>query len=449
VRVANRPPMDERRRPRLLASAFFLTFFILVSTKAPAAEVVDVGAVLDDPTRLLSWVTGHHGEAWAAEARVGQAEADVAQSRVYPNPSLLASLGDWTVGGTNPPGLGFADTAIWSVGVTETIELAKRGPRLASAQARLEAAHYSYRDTLARLAADARMVLARLVFLEARQGALEESLAAARQALELQRVRLERGDLSGTDYDRLYLDALGLEADVATNRSDLEAARADCVAVMAATCDVENASLDRLDAGTAVPPAEIDAALRERPDLRALEAGEESAREDSILAHRRKVPDPALGVSYTRDKLVISGDQPRQLGVSLSFGLPVFDRGRHDAARADLRAAELQATREVATRRARATIAGLLERRETLARTLASLRDDAVPRSRGVLASTLGAVDQGELSMTDLLLARRSHTDLVLKLMQTELDAFAVGSDLRLALGIDAGLASPPSPSHP
>src|SRR5262249_44266445 len=152
----------------------------------------------------------------------------------------------------------------------------------------------------------------------------EESLGAGRQALELQRVRLERGDLSGNDYDRLHLDALSLEADVATNRSDLEAARADCAAVMAATCDLANTSLDRLDAGIGAAPGDLDAALGERPDLRALAAGEESAREDSILARRRKVPDPALGVSYTRDKLVISGDQPRQLGVSLSFGLAVF-----------------------------------------------------------------------------------------------------------------------------
>ena len=42
--------------------------------------------------------------------------------------------------------------------------------------------------------------------------------------------------------------------------------------------------------------------------------------------------------------------------------------------------------------------------------------------------------------MTDLLLARRTHTDLVLKVMELAYGAFSARNDLRQALGLDADL---------
>jgi cobalt-zinc-cadmium efflux system outer membrane protein len=86
-------------------------------------------------------------------------------------------------------------------------------------------------------------------------------------------------------------------------------------------------------------------------------------------------------------------------------------------------------------------VQALQERRASLERTLDGLLDQAVPKSKGVLEATLGAVNRGGVSMTDLLLARRTHTDLLLKVMDLQFDLFAVRNDLRRALGLDADLA--------
>jgi len=145
-------------------------------------------------------------------------------------------------------------------------------------------------------------------------------------------------------------------------------------------------------------------------------------------------------VGYTRDRLVVSGDQPRSLAFGLSLSLPVFDHGQHDAARADLRVMELEQTAAAALSRARSDVTALLERRATLEGTLRKLREGALPRSKRVLDSTVAAFNQGELSMTDLLLARRTHTDLVLKVMELAYGAFSARNDLRQALGLDAEL---------
>jgi cobalt-zinc-cadmium efflux system outer membrane protein len=72
-----------------------------------------------------------------------------------------------------------------------------------------------------------------------------------------------------------------------------------------------------------------------------------------------------------------------------------------------------------------------------------------VPRAKGVLDATVSAVSQGGLSMTDLLLARRTHTDLLLRVIDLEFDAFNVRNDLRRGLGLDAAVARSLVPAAP
>ena len=406
-----------------------------------AAETARVDLLLEDPSRLASWIEGHSADVLAAAARVGQARADLAQSRLLSNPSLNATLNDVTVGVSNPPGLRFDDVAIFGVTLSETVEIGKRGPRRHSAELRLAAGQESYRDALSDALAQARSALARVAYLRSRQTALEENLADARQILELQRTRLENGDISGNDYDRLLLDTTILASDVAQNRSEYRGALQTCAARLFAPCDDHEADLTAVDAAAEVPAIadtwEQD--IAQRPDLRALDLEEQSARQDAVAASRRKIPDPSLSLGYTRDKLVISGDQPRTLSFGISIPLPLFDRGRHEAARAGLRADELRQSAAATFARARADVASLAERRTTLEHALGELKEHALALSKGVLDSTVAAVNRGQLSMTDLLLARRTHADLTLKVMDLQFNAFSARNELRRALGLDVG----------
>ncbi len=423
----------------LLALPFLL---LLAPARAGADERVRVGEMLVDPVALAAWLEHESPDVRAAAARLGQSRADLAQSRLLPNPSLSVGLADVTVGETNPLGLGLAETAIWSANLSETVELGKRGPRIASARLRLDSGRETYLDAVAGRIAEARQALGRVAYLGSRRAALEESRADARRILELQETRFEHGDLSGNDLDRLRTDTELLEAEIAQNGSEYVAARAACRTVLNAECDPAGAELANLD-GAAEAPEAMGApgeTLLARPDIQALQLLGRSAREDATLARRRAIPDPSLSVGYTRDRLVISGDQPRSLAFGLSLSLPVFDRGQHDAARAQARAVELEQTAAAALSRARSDVTALLERRATLERTLRRLREGALPRSKRVLDSTVAAFDQGELSMTDLLLARRTHTDLALKVMELAYGAFSARNDLRHALGLDADL---------
>ena len=62
----------------------------------------------------------------------------------------------------------------------------------------------------------------------------------------------------------------------------------------------------------------------------------------------------------------------------------------------------------------------------------------AVPKSAGVLDTTQKAFGQGQVGMTDLLLARRTHLGLILNQIDMRFDYFTVRNDLRRVLGLDA-----------
>ncbi len=428
----------------------------LADTHSPSAAAGDAGAAavpggfLSDPSSLASWLATHNQEVIAAAARVRQAEASLGQAHLVPNPTLSASAGDYPVGETNPPGLTFSDTAIYTTALGETVEIGKRGPRIAAAESRLEAERQSYADTVARVTGEARAALARVVYLRARLAFLEESLQAGRQIESLQRSRLDNGDISGSDFDRLLVDTSLLESDVARTRADTGEAIAACGALLYAPCDAAGPDLAAIVSMTEVPAAaDIESVLAVRPDLRSLDLQAEAARDDALLGKRRRVPDPTLSLAYTHDNLVVSGDQPKTLALGVGFALPVFDRGQHEYERAGAAAAELDAAARDARTHARFELAALQERQAFLDQTLRDLQAQAVPRAKGVLDATVSAVGQGGLSMTDLLLARRTHTDLLLRVIDLEFDAFNVRNDLRRGLGLDAAVARSLVPAAP
>jgi outer membrane protein, heavy metal efflux system len=420
------------------------------ATEAPPDSVlhqrtgdsVAVRPLLGDDRMLLSWLKDHNKDVLAAAARVDQATAALLQDRLHLNPSVAGSVSDLPLGDTNPPGLAARDTAIYGVVLSQTVEIGKRGPRIESARLRLESERRSYLEVLADITAEARASLGRVAYLGARQSVLEDSLAAARQNVELQRSRVDNGDLSGNDFDRLLVDTMLLEAEVAANRRESGAAVADCGALLAAPCGDEGTGIDSLNsAATLHETGDTRAAIDRRPDIQALMLEGDASGKDALLARRRRIPDPSLSLGYTHDNLTISGDQPRTYLFSIGFALPIFDRGRHDADRAEARARELEFAAAALRDRGRADVQALQERRASLERTLDDLLGQAVPRSKGVLEATVRAVNRGGVSMTDLLLARRTHTDLLLKVMDLQFDLFAVRNDLRRALGLDADLA--------
>ena len=79
------------------------------------------------------------------------AESAAEQTRLLPNPNLEAAWSTIPVGPRNPPDQPFGKVPSYSVGVSQFVELGKRGPRRRLAEAVLAAERYrlesAYRQT--------------------------------------------------------------------------------------------------------------------------------------------------------------------------------------------------------------------------------------------------------------------------------------------------------------
>jgi cobalt-zinc-cadmium efflux system outer membrane protein len=418
-------------------SVCFLAGLIVAAPQAAVAEErVDVAALLSSPPALAHWVQDHHTDVAAARARLGQARADTEASGLFQNPAVDATVSNYPLGKTNPPGLPLKDSLIVNVGLSQTFELGKRGPRVASAELREQASKEDLTTTLLESLADARSALAKVAWAHERAAILDESLAASHRGLTVERSRLEHGDMSGNDFRRLELDVTRAHAEV-------QAAELDCAAVLRARCDIGQGWAAALDAAellpaTLAPPAQ---AVADRPDLRSLALQQRSAETDAVLARRRAIPDVNVRLGYTQDQFTISGDMPRSLALTLTLPLPTFDHGQADEARAVARARELSVTHDGKLTALRAEAEGLIERSRTLDSTLARLTRDALPKSAAVLESTEQALHQGQVALTDLLLARRTHLGLRLSVLDLRFERFTIRSALRKDLALDAGLS--------
>ncbi len=402
-----------------------------------------IGVLSTDDAALASWIEEHNAGIAAARARVLESAADLDSAELLPNPGFEFDWGGIDVGARNPTDLPSSDSQSFQFGVHELVELGKRGPRRDAARLRLDAERARYRSSLGQAIADARAALAKSVYLRSRLALLEDSLAAAKQLLDVEAARRAQGDVSDNDYDRLSLDTTLLELDVPRGRSDLEAARAELCTLLG-TNQLEEADGAEPLASLAkipVPAADLEDALLHRADLAADADEIDAAGKDELLARRRALPDPTIGIQYLHDRLTVAGNQPDTLALTVGIDLPFFDRGQHDAERARQRAIELSNERAETLREAHADAVSLFERQESLAAILARLEADALPKAAQVLDATRAAFDRGELSLTDVLLARRTHTDLVLKHMDLQFESFSVRNELRRVLGLDARTA--------
>jgi cobalt-zinc-cadmium efflux system outer membrane protein len=434
-----------RRSSRQIAAAAVLVCVATAPSLAQQPAAAPVADLLRDPGTLVAWLAAHSPDAGAAAARVAQARAVVGASLLRPNPQVSASVGGIPVGTTNPAGLGLGETVNFGATASQTFEIGKRQPRSAAARLRVASETDNLAGTLISAAADAREAIARLLYAKSRRTVLAEELRTAREILDLQRVRLDRGDLSGVDFDRLQLETEMLESDVAQASAELDESLATCAAALFAPCDTGPADLDTLAPLLQAPdvalPAGWDALLKDRPDLKALELQQQAFAQDAALALRRRIPDPIVSAGYTRDRFLISGNNPRTLAVGVTIPLALFDRGQHDAARALAQQRELAETATSIAARARAELDGLRRRQASLTSALDALKTSALTRADTILTTTESAVNQGELSTTDLLLARRARADVTLKLMDLQLQLYLVQNDVRQLLGTDAPAA--------
>jgi cobalt-zinc-cadmium efflux system outer membrane protein len=406
------------------------------AASAPA-ETAKVNGLLRDDRALVTWLSTRSFEVSAAKDELSAARAEYRDSQLLPNPNVDLGVSNLALGHSNPADLPVSKMLIYQAGVSQLVELGKRGPRGDAAAMRAYAAVRGVASTLAERVANARLALGRLLYQKARANELDQSLTQARAAAAVAKGRLDHQALSGVDYDRLIIDLGGVESDTVRARAEADAAQLACDTALRAHCEIDDVDvtvLSRNDSPPQVP------SLEERADIAQLSYQAEAAEKDATLAGRRAIPDLTFRLGYTRDTFTVSGDQAHSLGLSVSAPIPVFDQGEFAKGAALARASSITKQRMSALADARTAVSSLQTRRQALSTALAKLESDALPRVDSVLRAEEHGLTEGQLDITDLVLARRDAIGLRLQSLDLRFELFTANNELRQALGLDAAL---------
>ncbi|HET8948783.1 MAG TPA: TolC family protein, partial [Candidatus Polarisedimenticolia bacterium] len=316
------------------------------ATTAPAAPTAPAGDAvgLDEVLRLVREKSPRSD---AERARVGIAAAEQTAARVYPNPGIDFSSTHLT-SGTNT---GAAEERTFVLGQPLLI-FGQRRERRRAADLEVAAAQATSDAAIAKRLRQARAAFTELLAAQERVRILDEERADLESVSRIVTGRAEAGDKSPYDALRIDLERRAREAEAAAARAEVQEASGALATIVGVPGWHPVAAGELAPEGIDAQDEEglWQAASQRLPALLAARRASEAARAGIDLAKKERLPVPVLqaGGQFTEDAASDS------FVAGLSLGLPVFDRGQGEIARASARsgAAEIEAAALAAETRA-------------------------------------------------------------------------------------------------
>jgi len=157
-------------------------------------------------------------------------------------------------------------------------------------------------------------------------------------------------------------------------------------------------------------------ALAQRLDLRSLSSVRERLEFARRAARRRRIPEPILTAGLKRTEMVGLADTGYV--AALRVPLPIFDRGRLEAARASADGERVELEAEILTRRIRADVQAALAREQAARRAVAACGSDVEGRAAELHAIARLRYDEGESGILELLDAHRTALAMELRALE-------------------------------
>jgi cobalt-zinc-cadmium efflux system outer membrane protein len=306
------------------------------------------------------------------------------------------------------------------------------GHAVTAAEARAEASRLAFEARL-------RLAFTDLLLAQEQVAVLDGGLQELVRLVEVLRAREREGE--GSRFDRLRT-----EREVADVETDLEAAiieRLMARARLAAFLEPGTAA-DRLfavgrllDAAPVPgPDASLARALARRADYRALTLGETRWATERRAAERLRLPAAAVTAGLKR-----SGSAPgRESGyvVAATVGVPLFNRGQAQVARAEAARAKTDAERLALRTRIRSEVRAAHAAASRYRALAERYRVESVEPAAELAAIATAAYEEGEYGILELLDAHRVVVGAGLRLLELSATARRAGIDLDLAAGGEA-----------
>ncbi|MFH1763547.1 MAG: TolC family protein [Gemmatimonadota bacterium] len=329
-----------------------------------------------------------------ARSRLGQALASAAQAGAFPNPELSST--------SERLGNAGADLSETYLNVSQRVEWSgARGARRASALHAAQAAAHRLEEDSTRLAFKVKSAYVEALMAEARLEALEEAAATVRRVEVAGIERLEEGDISAYEVQRLGLERARFELALAASELEVEETRRALGSLISSGDRLRPAAPVEAISGTPPPVSLADLLTLAREAHPAVRASEEevlSAMEGLRAVERGRLPNPTLTGGYKTQS-----DDFQGVFLGISLPVPLFDRSRGaiESQAAQTRAAEDRVMLE--RQRVEWEVVRTFERYTSLRAQAGEVRPRLLLPSADLLEIAQLAYEEGAMSLLELL----------------------------------------------
>ncbi len=309
----------------------------------------------------------------------------------------------------------------------------KRELRLESAQAGTAIAQSQAADQERNLLFNLRNSFNQALQAKAILGVARESLEYYDKLLELSRSRFQAGDIARVDLDRLELQRVQFESDVATAEVNVRTAKIQVLALLN-----DRTPVDRFDVTGrfefAEPIVVLDElremALAARPDLRAADQSIDKARIDYRLAVANGTSDMTFSADLARNPPI-----PAYMGFSVNIPLRIFDRNQGEKARTQLDIRRTERLRETAQSQSLADVNSAYASLNNTVRLLRPYRSSYLQLAAQVRETVSFAYQHGGASLLDFLNAQNEYRAVQVNYLNLVGAYMMAANQLNLAVG--------------
>ena len=369
----------------------------------------------------------------AGQVTIGESRADEITADLRPNPDINLGLDQLTPFTDNPYRPFAQSFEFWSLAYLHEREQ-KRELRLASAEKATEISISAQLDLERTLMFNLRDAFVRVMQAKAIGQVSRDNLVYYDKEIALSRDRLNAGDISQMDFQRVKLQRAQFVSDLETAEVNLLSAKTDLLALLRDPVPADEFDVsEKFDFEE--PAIRLDdlraLGMDTRPDLKEAKRSLEKARTDHQLAIANGSTDPTFSVD--------AAHQPAPLntfvGVSVSFPLRIFDRNQGDKLHTLLDIGRNEKLRDAAELTVLHDVDLAYATLESTLKLLRPYKTEYLKEAQDIRSSVSFAYLHGAASLLDFLDAQKQYRDTEQSYLNLVGAYFSAANQLNLAVG--------------
>jgi cobalt-zinc-cadmium efflux system outer membrane protein len=364
----------------------------------------------------------------AARYDIETADAEKLTARLRPNPQITFGLSDLPVNLSGP----LIKEQTYDYGISRTIELGgKRSKRIETANANSELARGQFQMVVWQLTNDLKRKFYTVVLNQSLLNLAQENETTFAEIVKHTTELVNAGEISGLDLDRVEVEKLKFDTDLANAERDYEVALRDLRFALGGdyrAMDIAVTGSIDYEPHQFSHDELLDLALAARPDLKAAKLSERAADANIRLQDAQRIPDLTLGGGLEQ---VPTGTSSYTFGIGIE--LPVSNRNQGERAKALIEKKKAQNQEQFLTNQVLSDVDKALVAFEKQRHRVDLYRTGVITKVNDIQAKTQIALQAGESSTLDLLDAIRSRRDTLAGFYQTLFDYQMSLLDLELA----------------